>query len=186
MQERTIILLSCSRDKRQGGVCYDETARRLASSSALPQQWKALVAERKRISVLLRGIQGRLYNDDQAGGFRDLRGVNRSLVSGLDVGGTDYGKQLYWPAHKRYCGRFFVELDAIAPGFWSELNRHPIEILFVSGLYGLLLWDEVIQEYDCHLGDYVKGKEPKQTVARLWRPLLTDVLCEFIKTERAH
>src|ERR1039458_8631920 len=81
MQERTIILLSCSRDKRQGGDGFDETARRLASSTALPQQWKALLAERKKISTLLRGRRGRLYNDDQAGGFRDLRAWNRLLVS---------------------------------------------------------------------------------------------------------
>ncbi|HEV2486227.1 MAG TPA: peroxide stress protein YaaA [Terracidiphilus sp.] len=118
--------------------------------------------------------------------FRDLRGGNRSLTSGPDVGGADLEKHVFLPAHRRYNGRFFVELDTLAPGFWNELNQQPVELLFVSGLYGLLLWDEVIQDYDCHLGDYVVGKEPKQTIAGIWRRILTDVLCEFIKTERAH
>jgi hypothetical protein len=72
------------------------------------------------------------------------------------------------------------------PGFWSELRGHPIEILFVSGLYGLLYWDELIQEYDCHLGDDIEGEVQKSNLAGLWQSVLTDTLCEFIKTRRVN
>ncbi len=68
--------------------------------------------------------------------------------------------------------------------FWDNLRQHPVEILFVSGLYGLLFWEELIQEYDCHLGDYVEGSEPRQTVVKLWTPLLTNVLCDFIEAKK--
>jgi hypothetical protein len=78
-------------------------------------------------------------------------------------------------------------MKTLRQGFWSELHDHPIEVLFVSGLYGLLFWDEAIQDYDCHLGDEIRafrdggdGEHYEGTVADLWRPLLTEVLCEFI------
>jgi hypothetical protein len=126
------------------------------------------------------------------GGFRDLRRANRGLQRGPDFGDADFGKKIYLPAYRRYSGRFFAELDKLnrdlKRDFWSELPRDRIEILFVSGLYGLLYWDEAIQEYDCHLSDSVerKGQERMQTVAGLWKPRLTDILCEFIGTEKRH
>ena len=184
MQDRVIILLSCSRDKRQGGRFFDSTARRFGSSNCLPHNGNSILRHRRKIAEMLRGRQGRLYNQDQAAGFRDLRGVNRALYLGPDLDGLDNHKEIYLPAYERYSGRFFTKLASEAPDFWSRLERHPVEVLLVSGLYGLLFWDEMIQEYDCHLGDYIDGKDPKQTVASAWKRCLTDALCEFVKTER--
>lgn len=184
MQERTIILLSCSRDKLPGGKSFDASSRRISSTSALPHLSNALTAQRRRIFSLLRGRQGRLYDEDQRGGFRDLRSSNRELSAGPDFGDAGKQKGLYQPAFKRYQGRFFVELSQRCPTFWEKLRKEPVEILFVSGLYGLLLWDEMIQDYDCHLADYVDPSEPRQTVAKLWRSQLTDIFRDFLEGER--
>lgn len=48
----------------------------------------------------------------------------------------------------------------------------------MSGLYGLVLWDEPIQDYDCHLADYTR--DDLTTVMEKWGSILTDALVEFI------
>lgn len=180
-QARTLILLACSHDKRSGGNCFERSVRRLASPQYLPNFSESLLARRHSVLELLKGNGGRLY--DPEGGFRDLRRQNKALVAGPDLRGTDSGTPSYLPAFRRYDGRFFVKLEKAAPDFWSELPRHPIEILFVSGLYGLLAWDELIQEYDCNMGDFLGGADSGQTVAKFWNPHLTGVLCDFISSE---
>lgn len=64
-----------------------------------------------------------------------------------------------------------------APAFWSELPKS-IEVVFVSALYGLVLWDEPIQEYDCHFADYTDDQE--KTVKDLWGDALTQVLLDLL------
>ena len=138
---------------------------------------------RQRILDLLQGKTRNLYNKDQQGGVRDQSIANRALQRGRDFNGeTPAGK--YLPAHNRYAGRFFNELERVAPAFWGELSKYPIEILFVSGLYGLVYWDEPIQEYNCHLSDYFEENEKTTNIADLWKALLTDALCEFMRAER--
>jgi hypothetical protein len=129
--------------------------------------------------TLLKGGPPRLYNEDQKGGFRDDRKCNKDLLLGPDFGGTDPAKAIYLPAWKRYAGRFFSKVEEESPEFWSLIANKPVEILFVSGLYGLLLWDELIQAYDCHFNDYKKDRQ-KQTVAEIWDGALTDALSEFV------
>ncbi len=161
-----------------------------ASRETLPNLRRWLLNGRREVFDLLHGENGRLHNDDQMGGFRDLRGGNRSLKLGPDFGEPDCGEEVYRPAYLRYSGRFFSELEKLnidlSRDFWNELPRDRVEVLFVSGLYGLLYWDDAIQEYDCHLSDSIEGQEQMRTVAELWKPLLTDVLCEFINTEKRH
>lgn len=130
---------------------------------------------------LLKGQCGRLQNFDQGGGFRDERAANRSLINGPDFAGPETQNAVYLPAWQRYKGRFFT---SVGEHFWAQLAEHPVEVLFVSGLYGLLFWDERIQDYDCHLGDEARRQSLSSTVADVWRPLLTDVLCEFIEQRR--
>lgn len=181
VQERTIILLACSHDKRSGSTRFDRSIRRLASPQYLPNLSESLLAWRHSVAELLKGNGGRLY--DPEAGFRDLRRQNRALVAGPDLRGTDSGTPSYMPTFRRYDGRFFVKLEKVAPDFWSELPQHPVEILFVSGLYGLLVWDELIQEYDCNMGDFLGGADSGQTLAKFWNPHLTGVLCDFIISE---
>jgi hypothetical protein len=104
------------------------------------------------------------------------------LVPGPDFGGTDPSKDIYLPAWKRYAGRFFSQLETESPKFWKAIPSQPVEILLVSGLYGVVLWDELIQEYDCHFSDQTKDKK-RETVAGIWDGVLTDVLYEFISNQ---
>jgi hypothetical protein len=179
MEARSLILLSCSHDKRAGGERFDLSSRRISSEKTLPKVGLQLVGCRKRIRELLQGGPPRLYNEDQKGGFRDERECNRQLVFGPDLAGDDTDKSIYLPAWQRYTGRFFVQLEKDSPQFWKTISSHPVEVLFVSGFYGLLLWDELIQEYECHFNDYTRDGK-KQTVGEIWGSVLTDALCEFI------
>ena len=168
MQERSLILLSCSRDKRPDGERFDHSARRMASRAHIPHRWVEFIGGRSRIFNLLKGVNGRLRNIDQAGGFCDERRSNKNLLPGPDFGGTAFEQPIFLPAYQRYCGRFFTELTCVKREFWEELTSHPaVDILFVSGLYGLVFWNDEIQEYDCHFGDCLEGREHKRTVADL-------------------
>jgi hypothetical protein len=122
--------------------------------------------------------QQRLYDKDQKGGFRDERECNRNLKLGADFGGKETGG-LYLPAHERYSGRFFSRLHSENPGFWQNLLNPGIDVLFVSGLYGLAYWNELIQDYDCHFNDYTSDAEPR-AVAKIWLGSLTASLFELI------
>jgi hypothetical protein len=124
-----------------------------------------------------------LYNEDQKGGFRDERKCNKGLLPGPDFGGNDPAKAIYIPAWKRYAGRFFSKLEEESPEFWSLIANKPVEILFLSGLYGLLLWDELIQDYDCHFADYTKGRK-RNSVEGIWKDALSDSLCELVRSYR--
>jgi hypothetical protein len=86
------------------------------------------------------------------------------------------------PAHERYRGRFFSELEARSHNFWPDLATHPIEIAFVSGLYGLVLWDELIQDYDCHFADFTKDQR-ERTVGDYWDDIFTSYVCAFVKSQ---
>jgi hypothetical protein len=186
---RVLILLSCSRDKRTGGETFDPTSASVVARLSTAQQ-RRFVAKRQEVFELLhrrRGATGsndlpRLYNDDQAGGYRDERAANMTLAKGPDFGGEE-SSGLYLPGYRRYAGRFFVKLAYILGDFWSELPPE-VEVVFVSALYGMVLWNELIQNYDCHFLD-VASDRLKKTVATYWGDVLTDSLSDLLKTEKA-
>lgn len=181
MQDRVLILLSCSHDKRRGGAAFDPSSRTICSETILPDTRARVLTTRQKIRQFLRGGPPRLYNEDQSGGYRDDRKCNRALCKGPDFAGNEHCTNGYLPAFKRYSGRFFDELERQSPEFWVELAGRPVEIMFVSGLYGLLFWDEAIQEYDCHSRDCTNDHK-KQTVGEIWGSTLTEGLREFIRS----
>lgn len=182
----SLILISCSHAKRQGGEPFGKTTavRTILSENLPPASKSRLVEMRKHVLSLLQGKNGRLYNSDQGGGYRDLREENSRLVLGPDFGAADPGGPLYLPAYKRYRGRFFTKVRRAPFEFWNSIGTLPIEVLVMSGLYGLLFWDEPIQEYDCHLADEVKWRVFNGTLANYWKPLMTEVLCGFINARK--
>ena len=134
MEARSLILLSCSHEKRSGGEHFDSASRCIYSEAFLPRQGPSLLDRRRRVLGLLHGRPTRLYNEDQKGGFRDERGCNQKLVPGPDFGGTDPGKDIYLPAWKRHAGRFFAQLETESPDFWKAIPSQPGEILLVCRL----------------------------------------------------
>lgn len=177
-QGRTLLLLSCSRDKRSGGELLDLRSRSVPACIPRDPSLR-LLSTREKVRQMLQGNTTRLYNEDQKGGFRDERRANQRLIGGPDFSGPSTNRKTYLPAYRRYSGRFFARIEQEAPDFWQTIPGLPIEILFVSGLYGLLLWDEQIQNYDCHLADYTKERRSR-TVAEIWKNTLTDALCAFL------
>jgi len=102
---------------------------------------------------------------------------------GPDFGGSISDDEICLPAYQRYSGRFFDQLEFDSPNFWSELQSDVLEVVFVEGIYGLLLWDELVQDYDCHLADYTRnGKQ--RSVSELWRNTITLALGGFIEQSK--
>jgi hypothetical protein len=175
-----LILLSCSNRKRTDGERLSQLKGRSISEFLSKPEQQILLQRRNEIRRMLGGGPPRLYNEDQKGGYRDERLSNKRLRHGPDFGGDDPSTPVYLPAHERYAGRFFAHLLDAAPTFWKRVPDS-VEIVFVSALYGLVLWDEPIQEYDCHFADYATHKN-ENTVKRQWGKKLTEVLCDFIET----
>src|ERR1039457_1818163 len=92
MQNRTLILLSCSRGKTSGGSPYDRNSQSPRIESSLSKTRGELLRTRKEILWLLAGGQPRLRNDDQSAGFRDEHDVNNGLIAGPDFGENDFGR----------------------------------------------------------------------------------------------
>ncbi len=184
MPARTLLLLSCSRDKRQGGAPVSCTARQFPSRNTVPKRSEHMFSTRRKILGYLHGDPRPLYNEDQQGGLRRFRSANRDLTAGPDFGVVGLPGIKYMPAHARYAGRFFTSLLSARPNFWQELPGTAIEILFVSGLYGLLFWDELIQDYDCHLADYVSGY-PERTVGKIWSDIVPAALVDFLQCQKS-
>ncbi len=181
-QTRSLLLLSCSNAKREGGRPFDPSTRKI-SDSLSGETRNALHNQRNRVLSLLRGEGGRLYNEDQKGGFRDERTCNADIAQGPDFANSADGS--YLPAYQRYNGRFFARLTSDSPTFWSHLRGGRIEIVFLSALYGLLFWDELIQNYDCHFSDLVQLQEgnKERTLSEKWRDVLTKSLKDLVKAD---
>src|SRR5213594_3877687 len=96
---RSLILLSCSRDKRPGGELYRSDGRSICLPRFLPDTVSdKLLKKRAEVLDLLRGKSGRLRNEDQKGGFRDERRSNQNLHFGPDFGAQGHGRDVYLQA----------------------------------------------------------------------------------------
>src|SRR5215472_11549339 len=176
-QGRSVLLLSCSNRKASGGTSAWQ-GDRFFPGKLSSNRCKRLLERRNHIRrMLLPDGPARLYDRDRNGGYRDESPPNFPLANGPDFGGTE--PALYRPAHERYTGRFFGRLTRLAPNFWRE---PPVEILFVSGLYGLAFWDEWIQDYDCHFADYSDPDNiPRSKVSAHWGDELSEALIDFLQ-----
>jgi hypothetical protein len=182
-QSCSLLVLSCSNHKQTD---RQDTFGSLKSSGArsfhecLTPSARALLFERRNlIRALLKGDRERLYNADQKGGFRDERPCNRKLIQGPEFGGSVPDQAIYLSAYKRYSeGRFYSRLSSMAPTFWRRIPQS-VEIIIVSALYGLLFWDEPIQDYDCHFAD-CKNDAQRTSAKYIWGDALTRVLGDFL------
>ena len=162
-----IILISCSNGKVRGGnAAYNPND---SITAFLPSDIQQTVWERRRTIadwIIAGQVEDRLRGD---GNRRDSR-YNIALRMGPDLGAglsetyppdthSDIRQKSqskapieYLPAYERYDGRFFVNagLETFEKAIVEECH-----VLIVSGLYGLLLPEELIQAYNCHLDDEV-------------------------------
>jgi len=136
---RTLFLTICSNHKTTGGSPrYDPQN---SIPKLLPDLAQGLLEHRNRIrQLIMRGdiiISGVPINEMP---------YNARLAQGGDMGGTS--SSLYLAAVLRYQGRYYTELGADR---LKRLHQSPHHMLIISGLYGLLTPDELIQGYTCHV-----------------------------------
>jgi hypothetical protein len=182
-ESRSLLLLSCSHHKSSNpGPGLQSVQSGRSFPRKVPDTGPRIFERRNEIRRMLRGEKLRLYDGSQNGGFRDENLANFDLANGQDFDGLQPAR--YLPAFERYTGRFFRALRRKAPNFWKQLPES-VEIIFVSGLYDIVFWDEVIQYYDVNLDDYIEGRR-LQKVGDLWSSTLSDALIEFLRWTRLH
>ena len=96
---------------------------------------------------------------------------NKSLVHGRDFGGDD--NALYYPALRRFEGRFFLTLG-LEGKRRMYLSQH--HVLLVCGLYGLSALMEPVQRYNCPVETNLRNFD-------LWTEnnTLTDILLNYVR-----
>lgn len=107
--------------------------------------------------------------------------LNKNLKLGPDIFPTNREDSIiYMPALKRYTGRFYNEfrsavgdIDACMKRLNGNSENH---FLIVSGLYGLLMPTELIQEYNCNIPE-------KREIRQFWKDsdLLPNLVIAYVR-----
>lgn len=135
---RPLILIICSLNKQGGGITdYEPEAS--VTSSLEPDLQTALLERRSNIYHLLRNGDVTWSKIDQNDHF-----LNRDLVHGPDLGGTEEGAR-YLPALERYIGTHFYK--SLGDDGRTALRSPELHTLILTGLYGLVGVDDPIQCY---------------------------------------
>lgn len=145
MRESRILLLAlCSNQKVQGGDEFKPEVPSLCN--ILPDRADEIRARRSSALNLILG--GSIDRDSVK--LNQMQ-FNSRLVRGPEFGGTQSKTALYLPSETRYAGSFYTSVKKNSERILSETHHH---VLIVSALYGLVLPDELIQVYSCHIEDH--------------------------------
>jgi len=183
----TIILISCSNHKKEGGKRIYHPGDSVISKDTK----KVIIDKRYEIRNLIQ--TGKIEDLLRGDGNRKDSGYNMRLLKGPEFT-SDFNREQplkgeYMPAYKRYSGRFYsaAGIDAFETGAMDKEHH----TLIASGLYGLITQFEPIQAYNCHLDDEVCSDKDnldfaKQNIFRvsdLWRSehIFDLILKDFIK-----
>ncbi len=165
MEKTGILLITiCSNNKKQGGSPFVKGGPSILT--ALPEHASGTIEKRRAILRLLK--EGEAVRDGVEISHMQL---NSRLKLGPDFGGNE--SSLFMPAHQRYIGRFFVEAGKDNPTVFAETAHH---VLILSGLYGIVLPEEQIQAYSCHVDDHSQ-------VSETWKDggFLTSMILAYIR-----
>jgi len=98
-----------------------------------------------------------------------------SIPLGQDVGCADHGTIMYMDAYRRYTGAHSQIYRQITCSSWEKLGgTQNLDLATISALYGLLRYDEPIQDYNVCMRD----KIGHQTLKTWWR---NNGLCTIVK-----
>jgi hypothetical protein len=168
---RDIVVISCSFNKRTDGEDYYTQDGPLREVTARETLGQLVLRTRTRLLYLIQA--GQIDGTEYREGNRAARVQNKALSLGPDFGGK-INERKYLPAYLRYTGRTYQA----RPEEWANMLTRPAtqrpSILIMSGLYGLLPFDEQIQNYDCHITD--TDLDSGQIVRDHWSTLMTDIL----------
>jgi len=175
---KILILISCSDDKTTSRETHFK-------SQQLPETLSnhiriKLFQKRREIKDLIQS--GKVYDFKIKDENRIERESNRLLIEGPDFNGKEL-KPVYLPARTRYRGRFF---NRLTNQDWKIATEKGYVILIISALYGVLLQEDSIQNYNCHFTDSLINIEKKDilseiTLKNIWKEVLTEALIDFIK-----
>lgn len=190
----SVVLISCCNKKVAGGTQSCPFSDSILSTLSEKTQKKLLGKRQQMYHWIKTGMIEDKLRDD---GNRIDNTFNRILQNGPDVSegvdGEDSTLPLYLPAYQRYrLGRFFD--SAGADSFEQAIFKKDCHTLIVSGLYGLIMLEEPIQLYSCHLDDEIipekRGelsssgsvKRNCSRVSEFWKEgeLLDETLKEYI------
>jgi hypothetical protein len=161
---KILILIICSNSKRQGGEPGYDPHLGLAAGLRPDLKTNLLKSRNTVFGLIKRDSQTR--HDVMLGAFPR----NADLVAGPDLRGTDESGQ-YLRSADRYSGSFYRAMGSEAASLLVSTRNH---VLILSGLYGLLLPGELIQDYSCHVDDH-------EQIRPAWTnpELLTDILVHY-------
>jgi pimeloyl-ACP methyl ester carboxylesterase len=171
-----LILMACSHTKRDGGEGYGGPA----PDGWIPDQSlrQRTLARRSYVYGLVR--DAKIEDGFERGGNRAHQPANRYLQYGPDFGGNVVPGEEghYLPASRRYNGRIY---NYISDAAWTNYfqNNDRVQVLIMSGLYGLLDAAEWIQNYDVHLTD--TNKDSGISISSMWSDLYTDGLEAYVR-----
>lgn len=177
---KPIILISCSAHKRTDGEVLHPKQGGIQSAVADSEIALRAIHIRAQIMGLLQA--GKIDGTEYKEGNRAGRPENRALILGPDFGGA-INEPRYLPAYWRYSGRTYQAKQDDWKVFASFPKTLRPSLLIMSGLYGLIPFDEHIQNYDCHITDTII--DSNRNVLGLWGRTMTDVLlshCQRIET----
>jgi pimeloyl-ACP methyl ester carboxylesterase len=171
-----LILIACSHTKELGGhIGYNGQPVNWVVEPNLRQR---IIAKRSYVFGVLK--DAKLADGFERGGNRAHQLANQSLRHGPDLGGMNANAEeiSYLPAWQRYRGRIYVP---VADASWRNYlqNRHKIRVLIMSGLYGLIEPEELIQNYDVHLTD--THIESGNSVSSMWTELYTECIENYVR-----
>ncbi len=167
-QRKVLFVTICSNNKKTGGSAGYDRSRSIAACLDASLGAELLDGRARVLEVIKKG-----------GKTRDGKRIadlsrNRTLVKGPDLGG-DSENGRYLPAEQRYRGSFYSQLGSDAHPL---LSAGPASAVILSGLYGVLLPDEPIQDYSCHLNDH-------PSIRNVWSGsnLATEVLLRLVRNQ---
>jgi len=164
-----LIITIGTNNKRQGGFSYQRKT--VSIPSLLPEHAPEIFRRRQIILDFLKGDSVK-----RDGISLSNMQLNSKLKKGPDFGGDE--SSLYMPVYQRYIGRFYTEVSVGNPNILLETSHH---ILILSGLYGLLLPEELIQAHSCHVKDHPKIPDTWCRDSFLTSLILAYIKCNSIK-----
>ncbi|SAI87645.1 hypothetical protein MBBA_0769 [Methanoculleus bourgensis] len=164
---QTLFVFICSGtkdDESPRTAYYDPNSSIL---NTLPAVRQNLIDHRQKAYDLVK----MLYN---SGARLTTNPYNENLVFGPDLGGIKEGK--YLPALNEYIGRFYNE-SGLGPDRFEKIVSSGHHVLIISGLYGIIYPNELIQLYESPLEDIPE-------IQTLWGDdVLTNIIAEYIKAK---
>lgn len=172
-----LILIACSHNKRDSGEQGHDDLRPVGWINE-PNLRQRIINKRTYIYGILK--DAKLADGFERGGNRAFQPANLTLQHGPDLGGTKIlGKTIHYrPAWDRYNGRIYGPVTQASWKTYSG-NRDRMRVLIMSGLYGLIEPEEMIQNYDVHLTD--SHVESGASVSSMWSELYTESLENYVR-----